>query len=349
MTFAAACAVTIAATRAYLVLTGYPQIGGTTYHFAHALWGGLLLTVAAVLAVALHNTWVPGAVALLGGAGAGLFVDEVGKFITQSNDYFFPLAATIVYLFLVLLSAATVALARYTRSTASAHLHAALELAAGVPDHELTPSRRERLHAHLDMVDELDPTPAEQRLAHGLRAGVERPRGDDAEPEKPTAVDRLAARLGPGTTRRIARGLLLLQAVAGLLVVVVVPVSLAADVPLFPDVISDVRLGDFGRVMGLASLVATAVAGGFAFVAVRRMKPGRVHVASATRNGVTAMLVLLVVANSLGAYTSQFEILVEAGLQILTLAAIGLWRKALAATRAGQAQARATSLQRPDS
>lgn len=44
--FAGACAITIAATRVYLVLTGYPRVGGEVSHIARALWGGLLLTIA---------------------------------------------------------------------------------------------------------------------------------------------------------------------------------------------------------------------------------------------------------------------------------------------------------------
>ena len=34
---------TVAVTRVYLELTGYPQIGNAELHIAHALWGGLLL------------------------------------------------------------------------------------------------------------------------------------------------------------------------------------------------------------------------------------------------------------------------------------------------------------------
>ena len=55
------------------------------------------------------NRWVPAATAVLVGVGSGLFVDEVGKFITQQNDYFTPLAAPIIYVvFLGVLGLATV-------------------------------------------------------------------------------------------------------------------------------------------------------------------------------------------------------------------------------------------------
>jgi hypothetical protein len=69
-------------------VTGYPQIGNDVLHIAHALWGGLLLLVALMLPLAFANRRFLQASAWLGGVGAGLFIDEVGKFITQANDYF---------------------------------------------------------------------------------------------------------------------------------------------------------------------------------------------------------------------------------------------------------------------
>ena len=87
--------VTVVVTRLYLVLTGYPQIGGSVYHLAHALWGGLLLLVGGLLALLWGNRWVHPLTAVCVGVGSGLFVDEVGKFITQANDYFTPLAAPV--------------------------------------------------------------------------------------------------------------------------------------------------------------------------------------------------------------------------------------------------------------
>jgi len=48
------------------------------------------------------NRWVYKVSALLAGVGVGLFIDEVGKFITQSNNYFYPAAAPIIYAFFLL-------------------------------------------------------------------------------------------------------------------------------------------------------------------------------------------------------------------------------------------------------
>jgi hypothetical protein len=102
LTSLVAFAVTVILTREFLQLTGFPQIGNSVLHIAHALWGGLLLIVAAFLPLAYANRWVFQASALLGGMGIGLFIDEVGKFITQTNDYFFPAALPLIYGFILL-------------------------------------------------------------------------------------------------------------------------------------------------------------------------------------------------------------------------------------------------------
>lgn len=96
-------AITVVFTRLYLELMGYPQLGNDTFHIAHALWGGLLQAIAATLMLIYLNRWVFMLSASLTGIGMGLFVDEIGKFITQTNDYFFPLAAPLIYVIVILM------------------------------------------------------------------------------------------------------------------------------------------------------------------------------------------------------------------------------------------------------
>ena len=95
-------AVTIIGTRSFLELTGYPQIAGGDFHIAHVLWGGLLLFMAALLLLVARGPDLYWLSSLLTGIGFGLFIDEVGKFITRTNDYFYPLAAPIIYAFFLL-------------------------------------------------------------------------------------------------------------------------------------------------------------------------------------------------------------------------------------------------------
>ncbi len=92
----------ITLTRSFLHLTGFPQLGGEELHIAHVLWGGMLMFAAILTLLIFSNHWMQTLAAVLSGVGVGLFMDEVGKFITQSNDYFFPAAAPIIYAFFLL-------------------------------------------------------------------------------------------------------------------------------------------------------------------------------------------------------------------------------------------------------
>lgn len=88
---------TVIIVRLFLQLTGYPQIGSGALHIAHLLWGGLCLFVAVLLVLIWDNPGALRSASVLSGVGIGLFIDEVGKFITHANDYFFPPAAPIIY------------------------------------------------------------------------------------------------------------------------------------------------------------------------------------------------------------------------------------------------------------
>lgn len=161
-------AVAVAGTRWYLELTGYPKIGTSTLHIAHVLWGGLLLFVAAVLPLVLANREVYPLAAVLSGAGVGLFIDEVGKFITETNDYFYPAAAPIIYAAFLLTVLVYVQIRRPPSRNARAEMYRALEEMSEVLDHDLEPHEREALVRRLRAVATQTDQPELARLAHEL-------------------------------------------------------------------------------------------------------------------------------------------------------------------------------------
>ncbi|GBG26993.1 Hypothetical Protein FCC1311_032162 [Hondaea fermentalgiana] len=91
-------AVTILLIRVGLYATGYPQLGGNGIHIAHMLWGGLLMFASQLLSFGFLGRRVQRLAAILGGIGFGTFIDELGKFITSDNDYFFKPTPFILYI-----------------------------------------------------------------------------------------------------------------------------------------------------------------------------------------------------------------------------------------------------------
>ena len=101
--FLVAAVVTVMLTRALLAATGYPQLGGGGLHVAHVLWGGLLMAVAFMVLLSFAGPAVRPIGALIGGVGFGLFVDEIGKFVTSDNNYFYAPTAALIYAVVVAL------------------------------------------------------------------------------------------------------------------------------------------------------------------------------------------------------------------------------------------------------
>ncbi|MDB5161264.1 MAG: hypothetical protein JWO96_644 [Candidatus Saccharibacteria bacterium] len=94
---------TILIIRFFLKLSGYPQIGGSDLHISHLLPGILLLLTAFLLLLAAVNRAVRDFSAMLGGIGFGFVWDELGKFITKDNNYFFKATPGLIYITFVAL------------------------------------------------------------------------------------------------------------------------------------------------------------------------------------------------------------------------------------------------------
>lgn len=89
--------------RFFLYLAGYPQLGGGGLHVAHMLWGGLFMLASITINLAFIGLRVQRLAALLGGIGFGVFIDEIGKFITSDNDYFFRPTVGLIYAIFIIL------------------------------------------------------------------------------------------------------------------------------------------------------------------------------------------------------------------------------------------------------
>jgi hypothetical protein len=163
-------AASVGATRLFLELTGYPQLGTGQTHIAHVLWGGLLLFSAALIVLILANRWAFMLSAVLAGAGVGLFIDEVGKFITQNNNYFHPIAAPIIYAFFLITVFIYLRVRTRPEFDPREELYLVLSELSEVLDHDLEPGERAELEARLELIAENASSPNYAKLAESLLA-----------------------------------------------------------------------------------------------------------------------------------------------------------------------------------
>ena len=232
-----AFAVTVIATRVYLDFTGYPKVGGGGLHVAHMLWGGLLLIVAALVIQLFVGRRALLLSALLAGAGVGLFIDEVGKFITETNDYFFAPAAPIIYGSVLLLLMVWFMVGRTDRPGRRDAVQAAVEAVRDLEDGRLSQADRDRALARLAVARGTEPATA---LEQGLIAALTGPEAD-ARLAVPGWVgrgdgDRLLRRvLSDRVERIIVRAGLSLSVLAALLGILLAIAMAGGGVPVLPD------------------------------------------------------------------------------------------------------------------
>ncbi len=94
---------TILLVRTLLYSLDYPQIGNSQLHIAHVLLGGILMLIAFNFFMFFLNKEAKYFGSILGGIGFGLFIDEIGKFITSDNNYFFQPAVALIYITFIIL------------------------------------------------------------------------------------------------------------------------------------------------------------------------------------------------------------------------------------------------------
>lgn len=114
--------------RFLLFLFDYPQIGGRSLHIAHMLWGGLLMFLAQIILFLFITQLAKKTASIIGGIGFGIFIDELGKFITRDNNYFFQPTIALLYVIFVILFFTFRKLGRIRSASKTEYLINALEI-----------------------------------------------------------------------------------------------------------------------------------------------------------------------------------------------------------------------------
>jgi hypothetical protein len=132
------------------------------------LYGGLLMAVALLLCLSFLGNRARLWAALLGGIGFGFFIDEIGKFITRNNDYFFQPSIALIYITFVLIYLAFRDLQMRHGVTREEYLVNAVHDLEEAVINDLRPEERTRALRYLGAIAEKDD------LTLGLAALIER-------------------------------------------------------------------------------------------------------------------------------------------------------------------------------
>jgi hypothetical protein len=329
-------AASVTLTRLFLELTGYPQLGGGGLHIAHVLWGGLLLFVGALAPLVFANRWAFHVSAVLSGVGVGLFIDEVGKFITSTNDYFFPAAAPIIYAFFLLTVLVYLQTRRPMPQDARTALYGVLDALEEVIDHDLDAGERAELERGLKSISQQTEHPELARLANELLEFVAHHEILLA-PEQPTLLERWQALLRELEKRPLNRARLRLSIVAALaglggiaLARLAVLGSTAFTDATFAETLAHMAAAGlvsstngmywfFGRVV-LEGVVGVMLIAGAVLLHLGRERRG-------IRLAYFGLLASLSVVNLLVFYFDQFSTIVLALLQLGALLALIFYRR----------------------
>jgi hypothetical protein len=286
--FLIAAVAAILGIRGFLHLSGYPTVGGESLHVAHMLWGGVGMLVALGLLLGFLGKPAKSAAAVIGGAGWGTFIDELGKFLTHDNDYFFQPTFALIYVMFVLMYVAWERLhqRRLTREEALAN---ALELMLEAVRKDMDAEERRRA---LDLLARCDPDdPVAQSIAAGL-AQVEL-----APPRRPGLMYRTRHAARDFYRRLIGRrwfttaliGFFVLHALNTILQAVVVMREFTASLLLF----------GFGLLLASVLLASVLLRPGPAGQRVDSGRAARLSVPAAAGVVVVALLAAAVVAHRL--------------------------------------------------
>jgi len=185
--------------RSGLGLTGYPRVSLGDVHVAHMLWGGLLMLASIVILLSYIGRGGDEVAAVIGGLGFGTFIDEVGKFISRDNDYFYRPSVAIIYVTFIITWISVRSIHRERTASRPEYLANAIMMLRKMAGGALTSDERLKALEYLQKSDPGHPavTPL-LRLVEGL---------PDARGAGPGLLVRLRVRLAEDYRRLAGRRL----------------------------------------------------------------------------------------------------------------------------------------------
>ncbi len=243
---------TVLLVRLFLSLTGYPTVDNGTLHIAHALWGGLLMMVSCGILLASLGHRMRSAASLIGGVGFGLFIDELGKFVTHDSNYFFHRSVAIIYVIFVCVFIWSWSIRRTRPLAERDYLVRALKIAQDGILYRVTRSERDEALAYLHHCDQSNPTTIHlMQILTGL----------DVAPAIPLSRPRRWFGQMTRAFRQLIQRRLALLAIDAIFIVKAVTL---------PIIVVTVLVGEplFDANMAILQLISTIIAGGFAIAGV---------------------------------------------------------------------------------
>jgi hypothetical protein len=329
-------ALTVAGTRMFLNITGYPQLGIGNLHISHVLWGGIFLFAAVMLLFTFINQRLFMLSAILSGVGVGLFIDEVGKFITTEYDYFVPTAAPIIYSFFLLTVLVYTLVVHRKRNDSRLQLYELLGDLEEILDDEYTTAEMQQLLSRLKTVQQEPSLRDLKPIALGLEeyltliAHIH----PDAQP---TFLDSIHERWIILRNRYLTKRRLKSILIGGLLGLSIwelfYPINFIVNLGSPEDIINKfsylvtgelitgpVTIGLFVSRLGFDTILGIAL-----FIAAFLFLINKDRKASAF--AYISLLVLLTSANLILFYFDQFSMILNAGIQFILFLAIIYYRR----------------------
>ena len=318
-TFLVSAVVTILVIRTQLWLTNYPQLGGGGLHIAHLLYGGIFMVLALGLLLTFLGRSPRFPAAAVGGIGFGFFIDELGKFITSDNNYFFEPAAALIYLIFIGLFLLTRSLQGRRGLSLAERLSNAIDLIGEAARHDFDANEKRRA---LEFLEGADPN-------HPLVGPVRRLIAElEATPApSPSRIGRAARAVRDSYWRLIEQAwfqpviawLFALWALFSAVAVFELVFSVGVDLGGARHGFRSDSVGDLSFI-NIASLGSSAVSAILVVVGLRRWREG--DRAAAYRLFDRALLVSIFITRVFSFVESQFGAVFGVGLDLLLLMTI---------------------------